>query len=56
MSALLVPHNPAWLQQFEAEAQKILQALGGWVWNGGVVYFLEHVGSTSIRGCSKTLY
>ncbi len=50
MSALLVPHNPAWPQQFEAEAQKILQALGGWVWNGGVVYFLEHVGSTSIPG------
>jgi GrpB-like predicted nucleotidyltransferase (UPF0157 family) len=44
----LVPHNPNWSRQFEAEAQKLLQALGGWAWEGGVVYLLEHVGSTSI--------
>jgi GrpB-like predicted nucleotidyltransferase (UPF0157 family) len=46
----LVPHDPTWSQQFETESQKILGALGGWAWEGGVVYLLEHVGSTSIPG------
>jgi GrpB-like predicted nucleotidyltransferase (UPF0157 family) len=50
MSIELVPHNPAWSQQFEAEARKLLQALGGSAWDGGEVYLLEHVGSTSIPG------
>lgn len=46
----LVPHDPAWAQQFEDEKDKLLQALGGWAWEGGEVYLLEHVGSTSIPG------
>jgi GrpB-like predicted nucleotidyltransferase (UPF0157 family) len=50
VSIQLFPHNPAWSQQFEAEAQKLLQALGGWAWQGGLVFLLEHVGSTSIPG------
>lgn len=50
MSIQLVPHNPAWSQQFEAEAKKLMLALGGSAWDGGVVYLLEHVGSTSIYG------
>jgi GrpB-like predicted nucleotidyltransferase (UPF0157 family) len=44
----LVPHNPAWVEQYKAEAEKLLQALGGWAWKGGEVFLLEHVGSTSI--------
>jgi GrpB-like predicted nucleotidyltransferase (UPF0157 family) len=46
----LVPHDPTWSQQFETKSQKILGALGGWAWEGGVIYLLEHVGSTSIPG------
>jgi GrpB-like predicted nucleotidyltransferase (UPF0157 family) len=46
----LVPHNPALSRQFEAEAPRLLQALGGWAWEGGQVFSLEHVGSTSIPG------
>jgi GrpB-like predicted nucleotidyltransferase (UPF0157 family) len=46
----LVTPDPAWSQQFEGEAQKILRALGGWAWEGGQVYLLEHVGSTSVPG------
>jgi GrpB-like predicted nucleotidyltransferase (UPF0157 family) len=46
----LVQHDPRWSQQFEAEAQKLLLALGGSAWDGGEVYLLEHVGSTSIPG------
>ncbi len=48
MTVELVAHNPAWARMYKAEAEKILQALGGWAWEGGVVYGLEHVGSTSI--------
>jgi GrpB-like predicted nucleotidyltransferase (UPF0157 family) len=47
---ILVPHDPTWSQEFQAESQRLLRALGGWAWEGGVVYVLEHVGSTSIPG------
>jgi GrpB-like predicted nucleotidyltransferase (UPF0157 family) len=46
----LVSHNPAWTQQFESEAQRLLRALGGWAWEDGQVYLLKHVGSTSVPG------
>jgi GrpB-like predicted nucleotidyltransferase (UPF0157 family) len=46
----LDPYDPAWPQQFEAEAAKIRAALG----SGAFV--LEHVGSTSIPGlCAKPI-
>lgn len=48
MTVELVPYNPGWAKAFESEAQKLLKALGGWAWEGGNVFILEHIGSTSI--------
>jgi GrpB-like predicted nucleotidyltransferase (UPF0157 family) len=48
MPVTLVTHDATWSQHYEAEGQKILQALGGWAWKGGVVFDLQHIGSTSI--------
>ena len=46
----LFPYDPAWPEQYAAEAAKIRAALG----EGAIV--LEHVGSTSIPGlCAKPL-
>lgn len=46
----LLPHDPAWPQQFAAERPRLLQALGGWATDLGTVFALEHVGSTSVPG------
>jgi GrpB-like predicted nucleotidyltransferase (UPF0157 family) len=46
----LVPFDSRWSQQYNDEAQQLLQALGGWAWKGGVVFDLQHIGSTSIPG------
>jgi GrpB-like predicted nucleotidyltransferase (UPF0157 family) len=48
MSVPLTSHDPKWAQHFELESKQLLEALGGWAWEGGVVYLLEHIGSTSI--------
>jgi GrpB-like predicted nucleotidyltransferase (UPF0157 family) len=50
MAIQLVSHNPAWSEQFEIEAKKLIGVFDGWAWEGGLVYLLEHVGSTSIPG------
>lgn len=42
---LLEPHNPAWKEWYEQEAEQIRRAVGG-----GNVLRLSHVGSTSVPG------
>jgi GrpB-like predicted nucleotidyltransferase (UPF0157 family) len=46
MRIQVVPHDPGWRREFEAEAARISQALGN------VVVRLHHIGSTAIPGIS----
>jgi GrpB-like predicted nucleotidyltransferase (UPF0157 family) len=48
MSIYPVPHDPTWSQRFQTESEKLLRALGGWAWDGGVAFLFEHVGLSSI--------
>jgi GrpB-like predicted nucleotidyltransferase (UPF0157 family) len=48
MPVVLVPHDSAWSAQFGLKVPKLLEALAGWAWEGGVVFALEQIGSTSI--------
>jgi len=43
-SVCVVPYDPQWPVQYEAERQRILQALGG------MIVGIEHFGSTAIPG------
>jgi GrpB-like predicted nucleotidyltransferase (UPF0157 family) len=43
----LVAHNPNWAQEFSLERDRIVAALGA-IENGGVLEWIEHVGSTAI--------
>ena len=45
----VVPYNPAWPQFFAVEHERLLQTLG-WYRQGGVVFGIEHIGSTSVPG------
>lgn len=45
----VLPYNPQWPQWFEQEQARLLGALG-WCTQGGVVYRLEHIGSTAVVG------
>jgi GrpB-like predicted nucleotidyltransferase (UPF0157 family) len=45
----LVPHDPNWAQAFTLERGRILEALGS-LETGGVLEWIEHVGSTAIPG------
>ena len=47
----LVPHHPAWKEIYEAERQKIMEALGE-----QTVLRIEHFGSTAIPGISAKPY
>jgi len=40
----VLPYNPLWQEQFEAEAKQIKEALGG------ICSAIYHVGSTSVPG------
>jgi GrpB-like predicted nucleotidyltransferase (UPF0157 family) len=46
---ILVEYDPSWVQKYEMEQERILDALGDCT-EGGVLYDIAHVGSTSVPG------
>jgi len=44
MASVVVPYDPAWPGMFEAERERLQEALGAWL-EGGI----HHVGSTAVR-------
>lgn len=40
----ILPHDPAWAERYEAEAERVREAIGG------ALLGIEHIGSTSVPG------